>query len=342
MIALQPGYEALRKLLRVSCPDVVDAAVERWEIADASPVEVRPAKALPGQIDRIRGAQFGSLAEVVRDLTGGFASLQAPTLAYRLKDVLLLDGVLYTGNAVRHLKHDAGRKFLTQGIPEFSHGSLYESWPGNRWFGNWLCDDTLAYRLAEGTGRPVTTQPASGHKRDYSDRLAITPTRVSNARFAELFIFEDRPHNEGKRQRADAIRRRLAPVEPSSHAGVFLMRGNTGEKRALLNEAAVADRLAKRGFTIVDPLAYSVEQLIAICAGADVVAGVEGSQLVHGLMVMPPRARALVIQPPTRAVSVLKLITDRQRQDFAYLVGEGDDEGFTVDLDELDRTLDLA
>jgi len=49
-----------------------------------------------------------------------------------------------------------------------------------------------------------------------------------------------------------------------------------------------------------------------------------------------------VIQPPTRAVSVLKLLTDRQGQDYSLVVGEGNDEVFDACAGEIERTLDLA
>jgi capsular polysaccharide biosynthesis protein len=72
-----------------------------------------------------------------------------------------------------------------------------------------------------------------------------------------------------------------------------------------------------------------------------VIAGVEGSHLVHGVMLMPPGARALVVQPPGRAVSALKRMTDRQGQDYSLVVGVGTNEAFHADPGEIERTLDL-
>jgi len=127
------------------------------------------------------------------------------------------------------------------------------------------------------------------------------------------------------------------------HPGVFLWRGHAGDRRFLNNEAAVAEHLAaRRGFTVVDPLKLTVRELVRVCAGARVVAGVEGSQLCHGLAAMAPRSALLVIQPPTRVVSVLKNYTDRQEQVFAFVVGEGNAEQFSIDVSDVDRTLELA
>ncbi|MEM6497314.1 MAG: glycosyltransferase family 61 protein, partial [Pseudomonadota bacterium] len=75
---------------------------------------------------------------------------------------------------------------------------------------------------------------------------------------------------------------------------------------------------------------------------ARAIVGIEGSHLVHGLMIMPAKASLLVIQPPTRTVSVLKFVTDRQHQTYGLVVGNRSDQGFSVCVEELERTLDLA
>jgi len=343
LITLRPGAYSLRKLLRRPIDDVTSCATDRWTIAPASSVEVRPAKLLPGQLERIRGAEFGTIAQVVRDFRGGFDASQSATVGYRLADALLIDGVLYAGNAVRHLKARSNRLLAHHSPQEIGHATLYESWLGNRWFGNWLSDDCLTYRLAEAEGRPVTSEGTSGHKLEYERGLDMRPSRAASARFAELIVFDDTSHGDNKRDRANDLRRRLYADRAPRHPGVFLLRGQTGARRELTNEHQIAEHLAvRRGFQILDPSSASVEEIVRLCGGAEVVAGVEGSQLVHGLMLMPPDARAMVVQPPTRAVSALKLLTDRQGQDYSLVVGAGTHEAFSADADEIEKTLDLA
>jgi hypothetical protein len=343
MISLQPGTYAVRKLLRRPMADINTQATDRWVVSPGSTVTVRPAKMLPGQLERIKGSEFGTIHEVVRDFIGGFDSMQAPTLGYRLRDATLIDGILYNDNAVRHLKPRASHLPVRLSPPEVPHATMYESWLGNRWFGNWLTDDCLAYQLAEVEGTPVTSTPTIGHKADYEKRLGMCPVRMAAARFRELILFEDRTHNQGKRERANRFRRRVIGKEARRHPGVFLLRGAGGDRRVLINERAIAERLAaNRGFTVIDPMQSSLEEIARACGGAEVVAGIEGSHLVHGLMLMPPEARLLVVQPPARAVSVLKMVTDRQEQDFLQVIGEGTNEAFRADVEEIERTLDLA
>jgi len=332
----------LRGLLGTEPSDIAAAASERWQVAPGSRIEVRAAKVLPGQLDRIRGAEFATVEEVVRDFRGGFEAEQPPTIGYAVKDVLLHDGVLYSKGAVRHLRRRT--RFLPAAMPreERGSGAIYESWLGNRWFGNWLSDDCLTYRLADRYAQPVTTDVPTGHKAQYEQQLAMRPDRASSVWFGALLVFDDSPHNEGKRARALDMRRRLVGPEPGSHPGVFLLRNGTGDKRVLLNEREIAERLAaRRGFLVIDPSTASMDEIVRVCGGARIVAGVEGSHLVHGLVAMPPGAGAFVIQPPMRAVAALKLLTDRQEQDFGFVVGEGTNNAFTANIDDVERTLDL-
>lgn len=334
--------DRLRKLFGRSVRDITAKAVDQWTIARGSRVEIKPAKVLPGQLDRIRSTQFGSIDEVIRDFSGGFDSLQGATTAYRLENVMLIDGVLYSGDATRHLRKRTSRLPFRRKPKDEIRATMYETWTGNRWFGNWLAEDTLTYRLAESEGMPFTTNRTIGHMTGYEQRLDMTPTRMFEVRFADLILFEDFAHNEHKRQRAIDFRRRMAGQNVRRHPGVFLLRGQGGVRRVLLNEREIAETLAaKRGFEILDPLRADVDEIVRICAGADVVVGTEGSHLVHGLMLMPQDARVLVIQPPSRAVSVLKMFTDRQGQDFSLVVGEGSNEAFSADIGEIERTLDL-
>jgi capsular polysaccharide biosynthesis protein len=127
-----------------------------------------------------------------------------------------------------------------------------------------------------------------------------------------------------------------APARP----GLFLTRGGSGDRRLLVNESEIAARLRdEHGFLVLDPLACAVPELIAACAGARVIAGIEGSHLCHALMVMSPGATLLTLQPPDRVTSVLKITTDRQGWNFALVIGAGTRAGFHVDWSEVPRTL---
>lgn len=338
--------QAMNRALGRSPADLELAATERWTIAPPTIRKVPPARSLPGQLDRLRGVAFGTVEEIVHSLRGGFDTHEPETLGFRVRGADLVDGVLYAARGVRHLRPRDRRAPAYLTPARIATGALYESWVGNRWFGNWLSDDCLTYSLAARFGTPVTTSAdLSGHRRAYEAMLGIHPERITSAHFEELIFFRDLSHNAGKAVRAAQARRRLIGRRPEAAPlpGVFLLRGDTGEQRVLTNERAIAEGLAiRRGFEVIDPASASVDRIVDACSRARVVAGVEGSHLVHGLVVMPRDATLLVIQPPDRVVSVLKMMTDREGQTFAFVVGKGSLQAFEASLDEIERTLDLA
>lgn len=343
MISFRPLLFALTR----ACTGLLDlesVALERWTIAPAAKQYIAAAKYLPEQLDRVRGSELASIEDTTRVLRGGYEAIEGETVGFRLSSVDLVDGVLYARRAVRHLRprHHHWPAYVAP--TEVASGALYESWVGNRWFGSWLSDDCLTYRLAEQFGVPMTTTlETRGHVPDYEARLRMRPLRGARTHFDGLFLFGDLSHNDHKRNRGQQYRELLTSGEtPERHPGVYLLRGDTGARRILTNERAIADVLAsKRGFRILDPSTASVDEIVAACSGARVVAGVEGSHLVHGMMIMPPDATLFVIQPPHRVVSVLKLATDRQGQSFAFVVGEGTHDEFYVAECDVERTLDL-
>lgn len=343
-ICFNPGIAALRRAFGRPSADLETVAAECITIAPSIRTYIPPARFLPGQLDRLRGVAFAPQGEVVDSLRGDFECDQPATLALCFRHVDLFDGVLYCGGATRHLRIREHRAPAYRRPTELVQGALYESWGGNRWFGCWLADDCLTYTLAERFGTPVTTSQATGHATDYAARLGLAPRHVRDVHFDELILFSDLAQNPHKARRAITAREKLvADRQHHRHPGVFLLRGKGGEQRKLLNERAIAERLARdRGLRVVDPSASTLDEIIDACAGADVVAGLEGSQLVHGLITMPDDAVMLAIQPPDRVVSFLKMSTDRQGQAYAFVIGEGDSDGFTANVDEIERTLDLA
>ena len=342
VLSPRPAVALAARLLRRPRPDITAAAVERWQIAPASRSEVRCAKVLPGQYERIAGTEFASVEQVVRHFRGGFEAEHDATTGYRIRDALIHDGILYAEGGERHLRRRSSGVPIAVARHEDARTALYETWLGNRWFGNWLSDDCLTYGLAQSAGVPFTTRKPSGHIPSYERAADMRPSRGTSAFFRDLVVFDDGAHNENKRLRAEALCKRLVGPSVRRHPGVFLLRGCTGEARILRNERAIAEHLAqRRGFRVLDPSSATLDEIVEACSGAEVVAGVEGSHLVHGLVMMPPDACAFVIQPPLRAVSALKLLTDRQGQDYALVVAEGTQDAFTADIDEIERTLDL-
>ncbi|WP_167626646.1 glycosyltransferase 61 family protein [Paracoccus luteus] len=345
MISFRPGLNALRSRLGRPVPDIA-AMAEITAVEPGGDLAVPPVLCLPGMLDRMRGTEFASAAEVTQHFTGGFDSPQPPTLAMRLTDVDLVGGVLYAGAAARHLQAQRGHPAWHRAPPDAGRATLFESWIGNTYFGNWLAEDCVTWLLAERVADSpiVTTRPPPvGHMSDYQSRLGMDPAHLTTGRFDEMVLFDDHGANPGQQARAAEQRRRLiAGFDATPHPGVFVLRGTTGMQRILADEQALADRLAReRGVTILDPRRDDAATIIAACAGARIAIGNEGSQLAHALVAMAPGTGLLTIHPPDRVNGGLKLMTDRRLQDYGILIGTGSARHFAVDGDELMATFDL-
>ncbi len=343
MLSLRPITYRLLRTFGLSRDTLAEMAVERWEIAPAEVMNVPPAIILPGQVERITRTEFAPLDVVLASLAGNPAEQVGPTTAYRLRDVDLVDGVLYLGGLTLHLRARTRRLPLYRRPKRQGSGSLYETWVGNRWFGNWLLDDCLSYRLAEGTGAPVTTMPISGgHVPRYEELLDMTPRRIEDAHFDELIVFHDYANNSHRKARAQYMRRRLLKGRvPKPNPGIFLFRGRSGDLRVMENEEEIAKRMqSERDFRVMFAENCSVDELMDACGGARVIAGIEGSQLTHGIAVMPPGGTLFTIQPADRATTAMKLLTDRWQQRFAAVVGIGEARSFRAEWDEVALTLD--
>ena len=329
-------------------------AAATWEISPPTTSTTRAAYCLPGQLKRVTGMAYTNNPE--RDMAGGLERVQASTRGFLLKDVWLLDGSLYKHvgrpGIVRLDLHSRSRlPWMAKYLPrlraeiEIDRGAIYSSYDGNEFFGLWLTDDCTTYELARNEGVPVSAcRPVTSHMPVYEKWLGMQPLRSDASFLKELVLFDDNwENNAGKRVRLLAAQEKLlSRVTPTPHPGVFLLRRNSGVARVLHNEMELALHLQdRRGFRIVDVTRDDVPTIVSKCAGARVVVGVEGSQLMHAVMVLRPGGAVLTLQPPNRFSGVIKRTTDMAGQDYGFVVGVPRESGYWVDPSEVERTLDL-
>lgn len=335
-----PLLYGVRRALGLPAKDFLGLATEKWTISPAE-VAVRPRSVgLPGQLDRVVGTEFVS-DDFPHDLEAGPVT-HAPTLGYLFRDVLLSEGSLYLRGR-RHYLHRGATKPFPKIEGELERAALYVSVGGLQYFGQYLIDDCLTYLLCEDRTPLAGGQLPSPHQRDYETLLGMRPVRAPSLLIKELVVFEDLSQNASKRLRSQSVRERLKQAEPrSSHPGVFLLRGQSGARRVLVNEREVAESLAKtHGLTVIDPMQSGVDQILKACSGARVVVGVEGSHLVHGVMPMERNGAVLCLMPPQRFCTVLRDVVQRDGGHFGYVVGSPKGEAFSINLDEVEKTLAL-
>lgn len=344
MPSFRPLRNRLRRILTPNHSVFLNQAVESWIVAPAETVAIPRGIWLTDEIDRVQRTEFGDLADVIAQMSGDPAEHVPATMAYRLRDVDLVDGVLHAEGGEMHLRARNGRRLAYHRPQQAISGAMYESWTGNRWFGNWLLNDCLAYRLAEAAGKPVTSMPVrGGHADRYEQLLQVTPERVANVHFDELILFDDLHNNSNRQARAQYNRGLLlAGRDPKSVPGVFLYRGRSGDARILENEDEIAERFESEfGFRTLYLDRMSADQLADAIGGARLAVGVEGSQMAHAVLAMAPGSTLLTLQPADRVTTSMKLLTDCWQQRFAMVIGQGPATGYRVDWDRILRVMDL-
>ncbi|WP_289664526.1 glycosyltransferase 61 family protein [Flavobacterium panacagri] len=324
-------------------------AVKSWQIASGKTTISPKACFLDGQLERITGTAYTDDPHTA--MHGGFAVEHAPTFAYKLKEVWMVNGFLYKGlhNFRLHPAFQLSKKmnYFPPAIidTEIDHAAIYSTSEGNQYFGLWLTDDCANYALAQAEGIPVTSNiiPYS-HMPEYESFLGMNPFRTNAVHMKNAVFFDDNwGNNDSKHLRFTANRNKILSLfSGTSHPGVFILRRNSGISRVMLNELEIAEKLQEKyGFKIVDVTQNTAAEILSACVGAKILIGIEGSHLFHGLMALEAGSSVLIFQPPNRFSAVIKNTTDMENINYSFVVGIPKDDNFYIDFEEVERTLGM-
>jgi hypothetical protein len=274
-----------------------------------------------------------------------------PTIAHHVKDAVLVDGSIYRG---RFKSFIAARAFFNSftSRPEPKHlttAGLASSHLGSKFFGHWLVDDCIQYRLAEQHGQPLCLRGPvrPDHQRKYASYLDQNWTPVDRARIDHLIIYQDfhwgtaQDSLRGKQIKAmrDLVRANLPTGGGSSL--VYLRRGVTGIPRRVSNEDEILNGLKKIGFEVADIEADNLEQLLGKLANAKIVISLEGSHATHCAFSIPENSGLIVLQPPDRFLSFHRGWTNSAGVWFGFVVGTSTEMGYYFSVTEILQTVDL-
>lgn len=326
---------------------LAQAAHETVTVAEAETGIRMVAACLPGQLDRVKGAQFQTTLEQEMNRIAASPVHHAATMAYRLRNCLLIGGTLYSNGGRYQMLRD--RPPLAAMIKSrIDQAALVGTPVSDVYFGHYLVDDSATAVLAQDFApiyRPFSYRHASWkHPDAYRQMMGLHWKTTGNARIDDAWVFHDVGMTQNRRQRLSLLRERLRalPSTRSGH-GVFLVRGESGSQpRFLRNEAALAEGLAGHGFEIIDPAKETADTIVRKLLGARIAIGVEGSSLGHALLTLADDGALLTIQPPHRFNNVWKDFTDLLGLRYGFVVANGDQEGFEIDLDDILRTVDLV
>jgi hypothetical protein len=349
-IKIVPHLNYIRRNLFGNIP--LTAIADRQEVlCSEETIHAQPAIFLPEQIDRITGTDTGSTVELELSIVTSEILRPSPTIAYHIKNAMLVDGSIYQG---RFKTFIAARSFYrsppAQSQPHrFKTVGLASSHLGSRYFGHWLIDDCTQYRLAEQYGHPLCLRgpvfPA--HRKIYENYLGQDWTPVDRAWIDDLVVYQDfywGAAQDGLRSaQTNAMREMTRAHLPSAGAQalIYLKRGASGAYRHIQNEDELITELSERGFTVVDVTSSSLEQILAILASAKVVVSLEGSQATHCAYSMPDRSGLILLQPPDRFLSFHRGWTASAGMRFGFVVGSSVESGYSFSPSEVLQTVEL-
>lgn len=322
---------------------IEDACAESWIVEPALKQRVQPSIYLPGDLDRVTAAiEFSNLQQEMEYLTAEVRE-HAATIAYRFRNVAVFEGGLYSGRWRERLMSRERAETGNESEKRMASGVVACSWCGNHYFGHWITDDLTLHLASEEIGHPfVLKRKPYLHEPGYRRLLNIWCDEVASMRLDDVVILRDFGQNAYKRKRYEILRNRLKEQYRMPRATrVFLRRGSLGASREIVNDSEFESFLCAQGFSIVDPEKLTPSEIVEQTMGAEIVIGVEGSQIPHALLTMADKGVLCCLLPPSRFVNTFKGYTDCLGMRYAMLVGHAAPGGFRIDLKDLGRLLEM-
>lgn len=343
--------QSLRRLLGQPLQfDLKNAATKSWLIESGSVRTERPALFLDGELDRVLALSPWRIRATEDVLVRGGSREHGETWAHKLTGAHIVGPFVYCGQFKQRRGYgkESWVANRADGGSDIDQASAASSEFGTGFFGTYLRYDIPLALLCSDYSPPVHfPSRAMHHVGEYRALCDLGPHDVCGRAFVKsLFVFTDFAENLSRRRRYDEIRRRLrtrlGALPQSPFPGVYIRRGKGGESRCLVNERDVEDTLVQRGFAILDPDTMTAEEISRATLDTDCVVAIEGSHISHCIYSAAKTGTLLVLQPPSRFSMCYKEFTDCAEQGFAFAVCTPHPNGFSADIDRLQRLLDLV
>ena len=307
-----------------------------------------PVLSLPNEFERVLDVDEHSTFEMQRTrITSRFFE-HGPTLAYRIPRALLVDGTVYTSFDNLVCRSGRGYPIIAQQIESIHNAQLCTNKIIEQYFGHWLHDGLLLEILAQEQNLLplIFRRPQWLHEPGYRSIMSLVARDVTRAFVHDLWIIDDRGLNQSWAKRFNYLRNKLrstAELTSTQHTThFFIRRGHGQSKRVLLNEDIIIEYLSKFGFGIIDPETMSVASMATALSQAKMVVSVEGSAINHAQFALPCGASIVVIQPPNRFNALHRHFCDAAGLRFGFVVADPGLDGFTLNPERLQRTIDIV
>jgi hypothetical protein len=298
---------------------------------------------LDGQIERVVGSPAESTLDHEIESATTLTGHHAPTIAYHLRDVALIDGSVYSG-AMKFFVRELDATDPVESV-DLDRAALVSSYYGVKYFGHWLRDDCTLRLLADDLNIPPVCLPgpAGLHTEGYKSLFSQCWTPTFRARIKHLIIFNDFHQNGLRRRRYERLRDMVAARFPrgAQRRLVYLKRGADGVPRRIQNETQIIEALTACGFVVLDTGSTGLEEMLKTLVDAKLVVSLEGSHIAHCVYSIPSDSGLLVLQLPDYFSANQRRWTNCLGIRSAVVIGKLNEAGYKFDLIEIKRTIDL-
>lgn len=324
---------------------IEDVSVESGLLGDTFVVPRAAAIYESGELNRVTGYAPARNRELELSRLEAGQTIVPPCKYHRLNLPILIDGNFYLNRAKYLLAGSTKSAMARSGKPSHPGGFIAANRQSHAYFGHWLTDELPLSLYGSGIGHMVTSRHGRAlysHEEGYFKLHALPlPEELPDRCVCNTLTILDAggvcsPQIQQMQQMRATLRARWGKKGASA---VFIRRGGSGNARMLLNESEVMNFLANCGFAIVNPEVMTAGQLAETLLDAEIVIGVEGSHLAHGLLHMSETGTLLVIQPPFRFNNPFKDLCDASGRKYGFTVGTASGDGFHQDISDLKNLL---
>lgn len=319
----------------------------QWDyrpVAASVTLDCRPAIFFPEQLDRVIACEWGrSLqSEVEKLLATKWRS--SPIGICELREVWVLGGHVFHTDG-RNLLRDSGiMKALTGKLESFDAVAIPNTRLGLRYFGHWLRDDCSGFEYAKDFGKIISVSLPNYRDAAGYAGLVGQVWEESEGFFAERATFvSDIGFSLEKAKRLRALRARLRQNCKTQNVSslVFIRRGANDPRRNALNEDELIEQMSRIGVRVVDgdrPIAETMEDIL----DAEVIIGMEGSQLAHAVQLLRQDGAIVALQSPFRFYNPHHEWCRMLGMSYGTVVGQAVDGGFEVAFEDVMQMVDLV
>lgn len=267
--------------------------------------------------------------------------MERPLSIYRLGPAVVLGGTIITNQARHWICGNKASFFdVLRGIEHKPEIVLANTTQGLGFFGHWLGDDCASFQAFQ--DHP---ELRSMRRPGWSDMAFYEQAFQQNWNEHEvmhtdnLILLRGLGFGNRKTERYRTLRRLLrerVPDRPASGRIVFIRRGASAKKREITNWDELSRRLEDHGIDILTPEG-DTEAFVRSILDASLIITVEGSQACHAIYAVRDGGGLLVLQPPFQFYTAAQEWMRSLDLHCGMVIGHLDDDGFSVDPDEVLR-----